>query len=392
MAALRLGQRRLGLRVALVNAEEAFVERVRLQESIVSPVEPRIPELSMFLRKTPVEFLRARVISVDAKGREIRIDAGGTMRSLRFGQVIFALGSHVDAEAVPGSSEFAFRLDPGDGSRSAAALRSALFDSQKAGTRVLAVGGGPLSVEAAAEVKTNWPRMDVSLLSASSTGDFTSARVREVLRRDLTRLGVKLVDGERVIKVTEADVLTESGKKFPYDICIWAGGMQSPSLAKEAGLDVDDKNRILVGPRMRSQSHPFVLAAGDCAHPTAPTGAPYRLSALTAAVSGVYAAEEAIAFASGRRTSPFGFSTFAQAIAVGRFGAVFPLDPNDRPILFVLGGRAARLLRGVLIWLVLHFITFERWFPGVQSWPGRHRQTTSQQADVDGPIRPGPSR
>jgi flavin-dependent dehydrogenase len=30
MAALRLGRRRLGLRVALINAEEQFVERVRL--------------------------------------------------------------------------------------------------------------------------------------------------------------------------------------------------------------------------------------------------------------------------------------------------------------------------------------------------------------------------
>ncbi|HTF74533.1 MAG TPA: FAD-dependent oxidoreductase, partial [Bradyrhizobium sp.] len=54
MAALRLGRRRLGLRVALINAEEQFVERVRLQETMVAPVKPRIASLSAYLARTPV--------------------------------------------------------------------------------------------------------------------------------------------------------------------------------------------------------------------------------------------------------------------------------------------------------------------------------------------------
>ncbi|HTF74937.1 MAG TPA: hypothetical protein VK620_11500, partial [Bradyrhizobium sp.] len=55
----------------------------------------------------------------------------------------------------------------------------------------------------------------------------------------------------------------------------------------------------------------------------------------------------------------------------------FPLDANDNPILIVMGGRAARRLRDVLVWLVLHFITFERHLPGVQTWPGHKRATAS---------------
>src|SRR5205814_6402289 len=65
MAGLRLGRRRLGLRVALINAEEQFVERVRLQEAMVAAVKPRIASLSAFLARTPVEFIRARVLSLD---------------------------------------------------------------------------------------------------------------------------------------------------------------------------------------------------------------------------------------------------------------------------------------------------------------------------------------
>jgi hypothetical protein len=92
----------------------------------------------------------------------------------------------------------------------------------------------------------------------------------------------------------------------------------------------------------------------------------------------VYAAEQAVAYGAGKQLPPFTFSTFAQAIAVGRYAALFPLDEDDNPVLFVMGGNIARRLRDVLVWLVLHFITFERLFPGVQSWPGRKRTLKSQ--------------
>jgi NADH dehydrogenase len=382
MAALRLGRRRLGLRVALINAENQFVERVRLQESMLAPVKPRIASLSAYLARTPIDFIHARVISLDADRRRVRVEAGGNLRDIGFAQAVFALGSHVDVENVAGAADHTFRLDPGEGPRSAAALRSALLKNTGQRIRVLAVGGGPLSIEVAGEVKSTWPEMEVSLVSASRVGDFRSARVEAVLRRDLSRLGVTLIDHERIGEVRATEVVAINGRCFPYDICIWAAGMRASSIAKEAGLAVDAQDRILVGPDLRSVSHPFILAAGDCGHPVAPTGAPYRLSALTAAVSGVYAAEQAAGYGAKRRVAPFGFSTFAQGIAVGRYAALIPLDADDNPILFVMGGRAARRLRDILVWLVLHFITFERLFPGRQSWPGRKRVSEHQAAEA----------
>src|SRR5437879_6973578 len=113
MAALRLSRRRLGLRVALVNAEEQFVERVRLQESIVAPVKPRIPSLSKYLAGTPVHFIRGRVISLDAGQKRVRIEADGVVRDLEFAQAIYTLGSHVDVDNVTGAADHTFRLDAG---------------------------------------------------------------------------------------------------------------------------------------------------------------------------------------------------------------------------------------------------------------------------------------
>jgi NADH:quinone reductase (non-electrogenic) len=378
MAALRLGRRRLGLRVALVNAEEQFVERVRLQESMVAPVKPRIASLSKYLSGMPIDFIRGRLISLDADRRVVRVETDGSARELGFTQAIYALGSRVDVDNVPGAAAHTFRLDPGEERQSAAALRTELHNNAKRRIRVLAVGGGPLSIEAAGEVKTTWPQMEVSLMSASRVGAFTSSKVEAVLRRDLSKLGVTLIDNERVQEVRATEVVTTGGRSIPYDICIWAAGMRAPSIARQSGLQIDAQDRILVGPDLRSISHPFILAAGDCGRPVVTTGAPYRPSALTAAVSGVYAAEQAVAYGAGKQLPPFTFSTFAQAIAVGRYAALFPLDEDDNPILFVMGGRTARRLRDILVWLVLHFITFERLFPGVQSWPGRKRASKPQ--------------
>jgi NADH dehydrogenase FAD-containing subunit len=384
MAALRLGRRQLGLSVALINAEEPFVERVRLQEAIVAPVKARIRSLSAYLAGTPVRFIRAHVRSLDPVQSLVTIEADGSVREIGFNQLIYALGSQVDTANAPGALQHAFRLDPGDGPRAAAALRPLLHQLAGRQARVLAVGGGPLSIEAAGEVKSTWPDMDVTLVSATRAGDFSSAKVEAVLRRDLTRLGVTLVDNERVREIDANEVVTATGRRFPYDICIWAAGMRAPLIARQAGLKVNAQDRIVVGTDLRSVSHPAILAAGDSAQPDGPTGAPFRPSALTAAVSGVYAAEQAAARAAGRHIRPFSFSTFAQAIAVGRFAALFPLDANDHPILFVMGGRTARRLRDILVWLVLHFITFERLLPGVQTWPGRNRAAPISTQDARG--------
>jgi NADH dehydrogenase FAD-containing subunit len=313
------------------------------------------------------------VLSLDPTQNTVVIEEDGRPRTLAFTQLIYALGSHVDTDNVPGASQHAFRLDPGEGPRSAAALRSALHQAAGRATRVLAVGGGPLSIEAAGEAKSTWPDMNVTLISATSAADFSSAKVQSVVRRELTKLGVELVDNERVTAIESDAVTTASGRRFPFDICVWAAGMRAPAIARLAGLEVDAQDRVVVGTDLRSISHPAILAVGDSAAANGPTGAPFRASALAAAVSGVYAAEQVIARNEGRAIRPFSFSTFAQAVAIGRFAALFPLDANDHQILFVMGGRIASVLRSVLIWLVLHFITFERLLPGVQTWPGRKR-------------------
>jgi len=76
MAALRLGRRKWGLRVALISAREEFLERVRLQETVVAAVAPRIPSIAALVAGTMVELICGRVTGLDAQKRRVRIAAG----------------------------------------------------------------------------------------------------------------------------------------------------------------------------------------------------------------------------------------------------------------------------------------------------------------------------
>ena len=96
MATLRLARRKWKLRIALVNSRDEFVERVRLQESIVAAVAPRIPSITAFISGTGIELVRGSVTSLDAGHRSVRIATETQAREIAFEQAIYALGSLVD--------------------------------------------------------------------------------------------------------------------------------------------------------------------------------------------------------------------------------------------------------------------------------------------------------
>jgi NADH dehydrogenase len=381
IAALRLGRQKMGLRVALVNPWDQFIERVRLQEGILAPVTPRIPSISAFFAGTTVEFICGSVMSLDAERRRVRIASDAQEREIAFDQAIYALGSHVDVDTVPGAAAHAYRLDPGDGPRSATALRSRLHQRADRPLRVIAVGGGPTAIEAAGEIKTIWPGTEMTMVS-QRCGDFAGVRVEKAVRAELGRLGVILIDGESVTEVRPSEVITDTGRSIACDVCVWSGGMRSSPIARVAGLATDPQDRIWVDPNLRSISHAHILAIGDSAHPIAPTGAPYRKSALAAGASGAHAARVILAQRVKRELQPFSFSTLAQAVAIGRSGVIYLLNPDDRQIGYVIKGRTARRLRDFFLLLVIYGFKLERRLPGSFFLPGRHRVSWRQANDA----------
>jgi NADH dehydrogenase FAD-containing subunit len=378
IAALRLDQGKQALRIALINASDQFLERVRLQESIVTEIVPRIPSISTFLAGSNIEFICGTVASLDAERRIIRIGLSEKEQEIMFDQAIYALGSRVDVESVPGAAEHAYRLEAVDGPRSPSALRNRLRDNAGRPLRVITVGGAETAVEVAGEIKTAWPEIEMTMISSSRCGDIKGARVESAIRGQLSRLGVKMIDGATVAEVRPADLVTSDGRRIAFDICVWSGGLRSPPVASRAGLATDPHGRIWVDPSLRSISHPHIIAVGDAAHPMAPTGAPYRLSAFAAITTGAYAADVILARATKREVKPFSFSTFGQGIAIGRGGVGFPSYPDDKQRWFILTGQTARTVRNFFVWFISYALMLERRMPGFLFWPGRRRVSWHQ--------------
>jgi len=373
MAALRLARPKWRLRVALVSARDYFLERVRLQENIVTAVERRIPSLSAFVAGTGIDFISGGITSLDADQRRICIDCDARERMIGFRQAIYALGSDIDTDSVRGVAANAYRLEREEGAHSAAALRQRLKESGDQSLRIVVVGGAETGVEVAGEIKSAWPRSAVTMISRSRCGDFRGPRVEKAIRTALTALGVSLIDHEMIKEVFASEIITANGRSIPFDVCVWSGGLRSSAIAHDAGIATDQKGRVWVDPNLRSASHPHIFAVGDAAHPVAPTGAPYRLSAFAALVSGAYAADAIVAQLQNKPLRPFSFSTFGQGVAIGRGGVGFFSYPDDRQRLFIVKGQSARHIRNFFVWLVSYVLKIERKIPGFFSWVGRRR-------------------
>lgn len=199
-----------------------------------------------------------------------------------------------------------------------------------------------------------------------------------------------MIDGATVTEVRSAEMVTDKGQTIPFDACVWSGGLRVSPIASHAGLATDPKGRIWVDPNLRSISHSHIVAVGDAAHPLAPTGAPYRLSAFAAINSGVYAADVILARKAGRQPDPFSFSTLGQGIAIGRSGVGYLSYPDDKQRWFILTGATARIVRNFFVWSISYALKLERKMPGFWFWPGRRRISWQQANEAIEQVRTAP--
>jgi NADH dehydrogenase FAD-containing subunit len=238
---------------------------------------------------------------------------------------------------------------------------------------VVVVGGHETAIEAAGEIKTRWPAADVTLIARTRCADIKAGRVEHAIRAALERLNVKMMDGQTVAEVRAGEILTTAHETIPCDVCVWSGGLRAPAVARQAGLATDPQGRIWVDPGLRSISHRHIMAVGDAAHPMAPTGAGYRMSAYAALVSGAYAADAILDEENGRQPRPFSFSAYGQGVAIGRVGVGFATFPNDREAFFLITGRNGIRVRNFFVRLLVALIKMERKFPGLFFTLGKRR-------------------
>ena len=82
---------------------------------------------------------------------------------------------------------------------------------------------------------------------------------------ELTKLGVDVLTGERVVEVNDKAIFTESGKTIPAAIKVWAAGIKAPEFLKDiAGLETNWMNQLVVRQTLQTTLDDDIYAIGDC--------------------------------------------------------------------------------------------------------------------------------
>jgi NADH dehydrogenase FAD-containing subunit len=268
-----------------------------------------------------------RVTSIEPRG-QVLVDG----EPLPFEQLVVALGSRVEVDAVPGIREHAFTLE----AASAEALAERLPALAARGGRLVVIGGGLTGLEGASELAEAFPGLQVTLLSEGEVGEGLSEAGRLHLRESLRRLGVIREKGR--VRRIHGGAVELGERRLPFDACLWAGGFTVPEVVRQSGLPVNARGQVLVDPYLRALGHENIHVIGDAAAPVEPPSSIAR-GCKTAMPMGTHVAESLARVARGQSPEPFDYLDAAYCISVGRKdGLVQPVRQGGSPTSWVLRG------------------------------------------------------
>lgn len=231
------------------------------------------------LRKTKVKFRMGSPISVDHKNKSVKLDSSEV---LAFDYLIVALGSATNDFGITGVAENTLGMKTVN---EALNIRSEIMrrfedlcrfeDDTKFSIAV--VGGGPTGVEMAgaiAELKRGpltsdsaeaAKNIDVYLVEAGSRVlPALSPKLSERTKKDLEKLGVKVLTDAAVKEVKPRQIIFADGSKIPSEVTVWAAGVKGEPAMKK--LSVPEENgRIAVDTTLQVTNYPYIFAIGDIA-------------------------------------------------------------------------------------------------------------------------------
>jgi NADH dehydrogenase FAD-containing subunit len=295
----------------------------------------RTMDLTAYLQGTGAILRVGTVESIDLDSRRVALRSGPSGSTVDYDTLVYALGSTGEMDRVPGVREHAFAFTGPETSRRLHERVSGLR-----GGKLVVCGGGLTGIETAAEFAESFPELEVELLSAGEIGGWLSPRARRYLTKSFARLKVQTAENARVAEVAADRLVLADGDAVPFSICVWAGGFVVPSLARDCGLKVDGRGRVLTDSTMRSLSHPEVYAIGDAAAVPGPWGDALAMGCRSGGFTGPKVADVIAARMAGKKPREFKYRYIHECISLGRKRALVQfLKKDETPKKSILTGR-----------------------------------------------------
>jgi NADH dehydrogenase len=300
--------------ITLVTPSTSLSVRPRLYEA---HLEPTVVELGPILEPLGIRTHIAAATHIDSSKRTIEADDGET---LVFDAAVVAIGSSTPLPAISGA-EHAHRIDV---HRRADMFHVALADARLRcdGVRVTVVGGGLTGIELAAELASE-PDIDVTMVDGGIVGQPFGDAAAELIRAALADVGVKIIDGDRVVAATEAAASLRNGGSVDHDLLVWCGGLRANSLTGLDTFEHDELGRLAVDPQLRLAGTAPVWAAGDSARFLLDGCHLAPMSCQFAIPAGRVAGFNAAATVVGLAPIPLAVDRYVTCIDLGAAGALF---------------------------------------------------------------------
>lgn len=222
LAANRL-RRRADLDIALVNPRPQFVERIRLHQ-LVAGNDDATESYDDMLGEG-IRLIVDGATRIDVAARQVQLSSGGV---LDYDYLIYAVGSTgAVPAAVPGAAEFGYPLSELEQAQQLAAR----LQDVPVIAPVVVVGGGLTGVESAAELAE--AGRPVTLVTEELTPSLAATGRRSVTKA-LHKLGVQIIEGVTVARVTAKTVELSHGTTLPSAVTVWTAGFGCPGWRRPA--------------------------------------------------------------------------------------------------------------------------------------------------------------
>ena len=278
--------RYLGKRGAtIVSPENSMLFTPLLPEAASGTLEPRHVVVPLRQMCPHAELVLGRAAAIDFASNSVQVDALDAQVSVRYRELVVALGSISRALPIPGLAEHALGFkNLADAiflrnhvlQRLEAADAATIEAHRRAELTFVFVGAGYAGVEALAELSDlvrdalrhypslrGEPQRWVLVDAAPKILPEIPSRLGEYAARQLTKRGMEIHVGTTLESV-EADAATLSnGERIPTHTVVWTAGVKANPVLSQFGLPLDERGRVKVDGTLRVEGHEHVWALGD---------------------------------------------------------------------------------------------------------------------------------
>ncbi|MFT4397076.1 NAD(P)/FAD-dependent oxidoreductase [Gordonia lacunae] len=357
MAANRL-RRNPAVDVTVVNPQPFFVQRIRLHQFVSGTGDPQVGFDDVLADDTRV--LVDTATRIDTGGRRVHLASGA---HLDYDYLVYAIGTRHRTPEIHGAAEHALFIADWVGAQRIRERVEGLGEHET----VTVIGGGLTGIEVAAEIAETGH--GVRLVGGRGIATSVGARARRATERQLSRLGVDVVDQGRVVEVGERTVTVDIDGEhtvLPSAATILATGFEAPELAAVSGLTTDEIGRLRADATLSSLDDDRVVGAGDA---VAVEGITLRMSCQAAEPLGAQAADAVLAKIAGELPNIVDQGFVAQCASIGRHAATLQFTRrDDSPTRAVVTGRLAAWTKEVVCRETVENIRREAARPGKFSW------------------------